>query len=223
MNCESVKKLLLEENLNDSERQEVAEHIRNCKECYSFSSQINDANGLLAKLKMSAPILDKPELLSFSILNQIRSEQRREVLQPSVWDTILSWFMMKQVRLALYSVLFLFAALYFYEEATALKSVVTLESNLTNAGQQYEASFSDNMPNLSFFYDAYKLLAGEKKHLNLSKEWLVVNKSFIKELLGEYNSLTPEKKKEVNEMKKKLTKEQIEFLDELMGIKNNKE
>ncbi|MFA7420937.1 MAG: hypothetical protein WCZ90_14740 [Melioribacteraceae bacterium] len=221
MNCESVKKMLLEGETKTSENLEVTEHLKNCEECLSFSSNIKTAESQLAMLKNSKPILNEPELLSLSILNQIRSEQKKDILQPSILDAILNWFMLKQVRLALYSVLFLFSSLYFYEEAVALKNVVALESNLNNAGQQYEASISDNMPNLSFFYDIYKLIAGEKKHLNLSKEWLVVNKSFIKGLLGEYNSLTPEKKIKVDELKKKLTKEQTEFLDELMNVKKN--
>lgn len=221
MNCESVKKMLLAEEKMISVSLEVTEHLKNCEECRVFSSNVKIAESKIEMLKTSKPILDEPELLSLAILNQIRSEQRREILQPSIWDALLNWFMLKQVRLALYSIMFLFSTLYFYEEAIALKSVVTLESNLNNAGQQYEAGISDNMPNLSFFYDFYKLIAGEKKHLNLSKEWLVVNKSFIKELLGEYNSLTPEKKIKVDELKKKLTKEQIEFLDELMNVKKN--
>ncbi len=221
MNCESVRKMLLEDETTTSESLKITEHLKNCEECRSFFSNIHSAESQIAKLKNSKPVLDEPELLSISILNQIRSEQSKGILQPSIYDALLNWVMLKQVRLALYSVLFLFSTLYFYEEAIALKSVVTLESDLNNAGQQYEASISDNMPNLSFFYDAYKLIAGEKKHLNLSKEWLVVNKSFIKELLGEYNSLTPEKKIKIDELKKKLTKEQTEFLDELMNIKKN--
>lgn len=221
MNCELVKKMLLVEEKMTSVSLEVTEHLKNCQECLSFSSSIKTVESQIAKLKNSKPILDEPELLSLSILNQIRSEQKKEILQPSIWDALLNWVMLKQVRLALYSILFLFSTLYFYEEAIALKSVVTLESNLNNAGQQYEAGISDNMPNLSFFYDIYKLIVGEKKHLNLSKEWLVVNKSFIKELLGEYNSLTPEKKIKVDELKKKLTKEQTEFLNELLNIKKN--
>jgi hypothetical protein len=222
MNCESVKKMLLEEKTATSESLEVTEHLKNCEKCRAFSSNVKIAESKIDVLKINKPILDEPELLSIAILNQIRSEQRRENLQPSIWDALLNWFMLKQVRLALYSIMFLFLTLYFYEEAVALKSVVTLENNLSNAGQQYEASISDNMPNLSFIYDIYKLIAGEKKHLNLSKEWLVVNKSFIKELLGEYNSLTPERKKAVDELRQSLTKEQNEFLDELMN-NNEKE
>lgn len=221
MNCESVKKMLLVEEKMTSVSLEVTKHLKNCEECRAFSSNVKIAESKINMLKKNKPILDEPELLSLAILNQIRSEKRREILQPSIWDALLNWVMLKQVRLALYSIMFLFSTLYFYEEAVALKSVVTLENNLNNAGQQYEASISDNIPNLSFFYDIYKLIAGEKKHLNLSKEWLVVNKSFVKELLGEYNSLTPEKKIKVDELKKKLTKEQIEFLDELMNVKKN--
>lgn len=222
MNCESVKKMLLEEKTATSESLEVTEHLKNCEKCRAFSSNVKIAESKIDVLKKNKPILDQPELLSLAILNQIRSEQRRENLQPSIWDALLNWFMLKQVRLALYSIMFLFLTLYFYEEAVALKNVVALENNLSNAGQQYEASISENMPNLSFFYDAYKLIVGEKKHLKLSKEWLVVNKSFIKELLGEYNSLTPERKKAVDELRQSLTKEQNEFLDELMN-NNEKE
>lgn len=220
MNCESVKKMLLEAELDISQSYSVAEHIKSCKECKSFSANISKANSLLTNLKSNKPILDEPELLTGRILHQIRNEQvEKSGRQASPVDTFLSWFMFRQVRLAIYSVMLVFSALYFYEEATALKSVVVLENNLNNAGLRYEASFGDNLPNLSFFYDAYKLITGEKKHLNLSKDWMVVNKTFIKALLVEYNSLTPERKKEVDELRKSLTKEQNEFLDELMNVK----
>ena len=220
MNCESVKKILLEEDHHNFQDLELVEHVKNCPECRAFSAEVIAANAVLGKLKTSKPILDEPELLTSRILHQIRNEQveKRET-QTSPVDTFLSWFLVRQVRFVLYLIMVLFPTVYFYEEALALKSVVALENNLSNSGLQYEASLSDNLPNLSFFYDAYKLITGEKKHLNLSKDWMVVNKTFIKELLVEYNSLSPERKKEIDELRKSLTKEQNEFLNELINIK----
>lgn len=220
LNCESVRKTLLEGDHQNSRSIELSEHIQNCPECKSLSAEVNKANMMLGKLKESKPILDEPELLTSRILHQIKNEQvMRSKTQLSLIDTVLSWFLVRKVRLALYLIIVLFPAVYIYEEAAALKSVVVLENNLNSAGLRYEASFSDNLPNLSFFYDAYKLITGEKKHIGLSKDWLVVNKTFLKKLLIEYNSLTPERKKEVDELRKSLTKEQNEFLDELMNVK----
>ena len=220
MNCESVKKILLEEDHHNSQDSELVEHIQNCPECKAFSAEVIAANAVLGKLKTSKPILDEPELLTSRILHQIRNEQvEQDETQHSLMDTVSNWFLVRKVRLALYLVIVLFPGVYLYEEATALKSVVVLEDNLNNAGLRYEASFSDNLPNLSFFYDAYKLITGEKKHIGLSKEWMVVNKTFLKQMLVEYNSLTPERKREVDELRKSLTKEQNEFLDELMNVK----
>lgn len=220
MNCESVKKILLEEDDQNLRDLEFALHIKNCSDCKAFSLELVTANMIIEKLQAGKPILDEPELLTSRIMSQIRNEQvEKSETQLSFIDIVLSWVLVRKVRFALYLVIVLFPAVYLYEEATALKSVVALEDNLNNAGLRYEASFSDNLPNLSFFYDAYKLIAGEKKHIGLSKDWLVVNKTFLKQLLVEYNSLTPEKKKEVDELRKSLTKEQNEFLDELMNVK----
>lgn len=220
MNCESVKKILLEEDDHNLRDLEFALHIKNCPDCKAFSLELVTANMIIEKLQSGKPILDEPELLTSRIMRQIRNEKvEKSETQLSLIDTVLSWFMVRKVRFALYLVIVLFPSVYLYEEATALKSVVVLEDNLNNAGLRYEASFSDNLPNLSFFYDAYKLIVGEKKHIGLSKDWLVVNKTFLKQLLVEYNSLTPERKKEVDELRKSLTKEQNEFLDELMNVK----
>ncbi len=220
MNCESVKKILLEDDHQNIQSLELSEHILNCVECRTFSKEVDKAITMLGKLKDSKPILDEPEVLTSRILHQIRNEQvMRSETQLTLIDSVLSLLLLRKVRFALYLIIVLFPAVYLYEEAAALKSVVILENNLNNAGLRYEASFCDNLPNLSFFYDAYKLIAGEKKHLSLSKEWMVVNKTFLKQLLVEYDSLTPERKREADGLRKSLTKEQNEFLDELMNVK----
>lgn len=220
MECEEIKKILLEEDASYFTSAEVQNHIDGCIECKELLNNLSQAEFVLAKLKRSLPVLENPESLSHSIIKEIKAEQRIVNEHHSFSETFLSWFMLPQLRLALYSLIIFFFTVYSYEEVTALKSVVTLENNLKSKGANYEASMSDNLPNLSFLYDLYKLLAGEKKHLKLSEEWLVVNKEFLRKLFTEYSSLSPEKKKEFEELRKTLTKEQNEFVDELLNNKN---
>lgn len=220
MECENIKKILLEEDPNSFTKEEVQLHVENCKECKALLNNVNHSNLILTKLKRSIPVLEDPDSLSNSILNEVKAERRMVNTHHSFGETLLSWFMLPQMRLALYSLIIFFVVIYSYEEVTALKSVVTLENNLKSKGVNYEAGMSDNMPNLSLLYDLYKILAGEKKHLKLTEEWLLVNKEFLRKLFAEYNSLTPEKKKEFEELRKTFTKEQNEFVDDLLNNKN---
>lgn len=217
MNCKSVQEILLEKETGEKIPAELMVHLDSCASCKTFLEQVQSADKELLALRNSKPVLEYPDALTNSIMRSVslKNENRESFL-----DKLQYYLMMKQVRLALYSVIIIFAVGYFYEESTALNSVINLENKLNAAGTQYNASLSDNLPNLSFLYDVYKLLAGEKKHLKLSEEWLVVNKDFLRKLFAEYDLLSPEKKKEFEELRKSLTKEQNEFVDELLNNTN---
>lgn len=217
MNCKSVKEILLEKEIGGEIPAEIMAHLDSCTECSEFLEQVQSEDIKLSTLKNSKPVLDYPDALTYSIMNKIIAESETN---ESLFEKIQNCLMVKQVRLALYSVIVFFTVGYFYEESTALNSVISLENKLNAAGTQYNASLTDNLPNLSFLYDVYKLLTGETKHLKLSEEWLVVNKEFLRKLFAEYDSLSPQKKKEFEELRKTFTKEQNEFVDELLNSKN---
>jgi hypothetical protein len=225
MSCEEIKKVLLEaESIEEiiSNQIKIREHIERCSVCKLFIDKLKIADNNLSKLKQSRPELEEPELLTNRIMYKIRTELvAKEQNHKSVYDRISHWLILKQVRLALYSAILFFTVIYFYEEAAALNSLVKLETQLSETGQNYEASITDNLPNLSFLYDLYKLIKGDQKYLSLSKEWLVVNKGLLKQLLLEYDSLTPEKIKAFEKLRKNLTKEQNELLDEIMSLNKN--
>ncbi|MDP2037766.1 MAG: hypothetical protein Q8L04_10320, partial [Ignavibacteria bacterium] len=101
MNCESVKNFLLEKDHHDLHDLEFAEHVKNCPECKAFSTEVIAANAVLGKLKTNKPILDEPELLTSRIMRQIRNEKvEKSETQLSLIDTVLSWFLVRKVRLA---------------------------------------------------------------------------------------------------------------------------
>ncbi|MEW6196386.1 MAG: hypothetical protein AB1521_14650 [Bacteroidota bacterium] len=220
MKCDEVKKIILEsENFEYAKLQnrELLKHISSCHECSHFFVNAEKADNVISRLKTSTPILEDPETLTNEILNNIRFSIVRKKQSP-LTEIIFNWLLIKQVRFALYSILLFFIVLYFYEEATALKSVIKLEENLNKAGKHYEAGFGDNLPNLSFIYDIYKMIVGEKKYMNISKEWMVVNKKLIQQILTKYNSLALDRKNEIEHLRKNLSKEQNEFLDEILNI-----
>lgn len=225
MKCKDVKNILLEfESIELSEvyNKELIAHISDCPQCKLFLQEIENADSVIEKLKTNPPQLDDPDLITNKILYSIRKEQLQKAgVSESFIEKTSNWFLLKQVRLALYSIIVLFTILYFYEETVALKSVLTLEENLNIAGQSYEASLSDNLPNLSFIYDLYKLVKGEKKYLNLSNDWMMVNKDALRKILNEYSSIADERMGEIEMLRKSLSKEQNEFLDEILSIKKN--
>lgn len=216
MDCDSVKKSLMESIVSAGDK-EIVEHISNCGECSSFASDIEAVNTLVGKLKNSKPTLDEAEQLTLRIMNQIENEIKyNKAERSSFTEKFFDWLFVPQLRVILYSILFLLTGLYFLEEATALNDVIELENHLNDAGSRYEASFTEDIPNLSFLYDAYKMLIGERKHVNLSKEWMIVNKKFIKEVFLEYDNLSPEKKGIIDKLRQNITAEQKEFIDELL-------
>lgn len=211
-NCGQIKELISSKQLDEltpGERNFIEEHISSCNECKSIYETIMKADNVIAKMKTTKPVLSNEEFLIEAIMQKVNkphSSQNKEA-EYYFYDKLLLFVSHKSVRYALTTILFVMMSLYMFEEYSAVKDITRLESQLNKIAQvnntKAEIISFDNVL-LKFFYDAYKFARGNSSYVKLTKDWLLVNKKDLRNLLLDYEKLDEPTKVKIKSLQSEL-------------------
>lgn len=211
-NCGQIKELIsskLFDELTTAERNFIEEHISSCSECKNIYETIKRADNVIIKMKTVQPVLDNEEYLIDAIMQKINKPNFTQNNEREYYshEKILQFVFHKSVRYALTTILFIMMSLYMFEEYSAVKDITQLESQLNKTAQlsntKAEIISFDNAV-LKFFYDAYKFARGNSSYVKLSKEWLLVNKEDLRNLLLDYEKLDEPTKAKIQSLQSEL-------------------
>jgi len=212
MNCSQIKELIFSKRLDEltpAEKSIIEEHISSCHECKSIYESVQRAESVLVKMKIRQPILDNEEILVNSIMQKVNSKSSNQRYENEFYffERLILFVSQKSVQYALTSILFIVVSLYMFEEYSAVKNIIQLESQLNNTVQVNNSkaeiiSFDNDI--LKFFYDAYKFARGNSSYVKLSKDWLLVNKEDLRNLLLDYEKLDEPTKAKIKSLQSEL-------------------
>lgn len=212
MNCKQIEKLLFSkrrDELTPAENNLIEKHILSCRGCKSNYELIQKAESVLIKMKLQQPFLDNEEFLVNSIMREVkrRPSDLKYEKEITFFGRVVLFVSQKTVRYALTSVLLIMVSLYMLEEYSAVKEITQLENQLNNTAQVSNRkaeiiSFDNDI--LKFFYDSYKFVRGNSSYVKLSKDWLLVNKEDLKNLLFDYEKLDEPTKTKIKSLQSEL-------------------
>ncbi|MBI5729789.1 MAG: zf-HC2 domain-containing protein [Ignavibacteriales bacterium] len=212
MNCRQIEELIFSKRLDEltpAEKSIIEKHISSCHDCKSIYESVQRAESVLVKMKIQQPILDNEEILVDSIMQKVNSKSSNQKYENEFYffEKLILFVSQKSVRYALTAILFIMVSLYMFEEYSAVKNITQLENQLNNTAQVIETkaeiiSFDNEI--LKFFYDAYKFARGNSSYVKLSKDWLLVNKEDLKNLLLDYEKLDEHTKTKIKSLQNEL-------------------
>jgi len=211
-NCGQIKELVSSKQLDElttDERNFIEEHISSCNECKNIYETIKKADNVIAKMKTTQPVLSNEEFLIDAIMQKVNRphSSRNKEIEHYFYEKLLLFVSHKSVRYVLTTILFIMMSLYMFEEYSAVKDITRLESQLNKTAQlsntKAEIISFDNVV-LKFFYDAYKFARANSSYVKLSKEWLLVNKEDLRNLLLDYEKLDEPTKAKIQSLQSEL-------------------
>ncbi len=211
-NCGQIKELIsskLFDELTAAERSLIEEHISSCNKCKSIYKETQKADNVIVKMKTVQPILDNEEFFVDAIMEKISKQHptQKHETEYYFYEKLLLFVSHKSVRYALTTILFIMMSLYMFEEYSAVKDITQLENQLNKTAQlsntKAEIISFDNVV-LKFFYDAYKFARGNSSYVKLSKDWLLVNKEDLRNLLLDYEKLDEPTKAKIQSLQSEL-------------------
>lgn len=212
MNCRQIEELIFSKRLDEltpAEKSIIEKHISDCPECKSIYDAIQKTESVLVKMKIQQPILDNEKILVDSIMQKVNKTVSipKHKTEFSFFDKLMLFVSQKSVQYALTAILFIMVSLYMFEEYSAVKNITQLENQLNNTAQVIETkaeiiSFDNEI--LKFFYDAYKFAHGNSSYVKLSKDWLLVNKEDLRNLLLDYEKLDEPTKTKIKSLQSEL-------------------
>jgi len=212
MNCSQIKELVFSKRLDEltpAEKSIIEKHISLCQDCENIYESFQKAESVLGKMKIRQPILDNEEFLVDSIMQKVNSKSSDQKYENEFYffEKLILFVSQKLVRYALTAILFIIVSLYMFEEYSAVKNIIQLESQLNNTVQVNNSKaeiISFNNDILKFFYDTYKFAHGNSSYVKLSKDWLLVNKEDLRNLLLDYEKLDQPTKTKIKSLQSEL-------------------
>jgi len=211
-NCGQIKELISSKLLDEfttAERNLIEEHILSCNECKGIYEAIKKADNVLVKMKTVQPIIDNEDFFIDAIMQNVNKPHSTQIHKTEYYfyEKLLLFISHKSVRYALTTILFIMMSLYMFEEYSAVKDITQLENQLNKTAQlsntKAEIISFDNVV-LKFFYDAYKFARGNSSYVKLSKDWLLVNKEDLRNLLLDYEKLDEPTKAKIQSLQSEL-------------------
>jgi len=212
INCGQIEELIfskMSDELTPTDKSIIEKHILSCPECKSIYESTRRAESLLAKMKANQPVLDNEEILVDSIMQRVSSSFSNHKNESKFYffERLILFVSQKSVRYALTAVLFIMVSFYMYEEYSAVKNITQLENQLNNTAQVINTraeiiSFDNDI--LKFFYDVYKFARGNSSYVKLTKDWLLVNKEDLRNLLLDYEKLDEPTKAKIQSLQREL-------------------
>jgi hypothetical protein len=221
MNGKEIKRLLEIKRYDELTEEEirVIEEFFSQRDGYSdylFASIEYDK--MLAKMKKSVPALDDPEELTRDIMDSIQEKSSVSNLN-SLTDRILDAIAVPQIQYALKALLVLIFCFYFYEELTFTYNLSNLENKYyseTVAAAGIESIINNEVSIINKIENLYELVIDEKDYLDLSDEWVLMQRTEQKRIISYYINYVLGDKYEKQELLKLVDRlDNINFLDGL--------
>ena len=212
MKCGQIEELIFSkrsDELTPVEKSIIEKHILSCPKCKSIYGSTLKAESVLVKMKTHQPVLKNEEFLVDSIMQKIISSPANQKFENQFYllEKLILFVSQKTVRYALASFLFIMLSTYMFEEYSAVKNITELENRLNITALTVETraemvSFDNGV--LKFFYDAYKFARGNSSYIKLTKDWLLVNKKDLRNLLLDYEKLDEPTKAKIQSLQREL-------------------
>lgn len=196
MNCTEVRQRmdLRDDECDPRELAEMHRHCSTCPECAAEYSRVIAGRKLMSTLQHQIPTLSHPQLLTSSVLERIEQASAHEASKASgTWlDRLAAWLDRPALTWAMASALLAITGSFAIEYTSAYVSVKVLEDHVQ---QQSALRAESDMAAIhqSALVDAVatltKKLSGNPSYMELSQNWVMIDKASLERLFQLYDEL----------------------------------
>ena len=186
------KMFLRDDELTAEELKGIERHRDECAACAAEYDSLQPVHRVARLLQHNEPKLTNPGFITGTILNKLRHDQLLALRTTTMYDRFIVWLSTPGVRLASASLLFAIVGSFALEYSSAYLQIKELESTMTRTSRERgPRSVSTLAPGdaADMISDAAKVIAGKKSYLEVSGDWVMINRGSIKKLVLLYNEL----------------------------------
>jgi hypothetical protein len=196
MTCKEFKKYayLSDDELDAETLSRRQRHRSECTACALEYGRIERARRMIRELGERQPVLTDPLLLVNAVIGRIERDAAvpTRSLPVSLVDRLIIRLSSPGIRAALASALLLIAGSFVLEYTSAFVQMKTFEVAMGKKSamhEQYETAGMEQNRLLSAASEVTKFISGKRSSLELTDQWLVMNKQSFEEFLLLYHDL----------------------------------
>ena len=186
------KMFLRDDELTAEELKGLERHRNDCTACGAEYRSLQPVRRVVQLLQHNEPKLRNPGFITEAILNKLRDDQRPALHTMTVYDRFVAWLSTPGVRLTSASLLFVIVGSFAVEYSSAYVQIKKLETTVAKSSfERGTQSVSTLAPGdaADMISDAAKVIAGKKSYVEVSGDWVMINRGSIKRLVLLYNEL----------------------------------
>jgi hypothetical protein len=194
MNCRSINKLLFlkPDELSKKEMKKLSSHLENCSNCWVEREEIKKAYGVMSGINKLKPVEVDSPFFEEEILRSIEELTGKKSKSEELINAIVGFLSKSQIRFVLSALLVFIFGFYFFEESSMVSGISRLEKNTSESfsSEVISSGVLDNQIKvLNVLPELYDLINRKKNYAELSENWILINKSGLKEILQLYDKL----------------------------------
>jgi hypothetical protein len=196
MKCNEFQELmyLRDDELDAGELSELKRHRSECTGCAAEYERAESIRKITDLLKVQNPVLSDPLILMNSVLSRIENDALKvhASRSESAFDRFVAVLAEPRLRIAMVSLLFIITGTFTVEYTSAYVYMKSYEVRIDKSSSQQEdaAAMLIGQGNLlTTAEDLSKLISGKQSFVEVSENWVMINKNSLEKLLLLYDEL----------------------------------
>lgn len=186
---------LRDDELEEQERIQLEHHKSECASCAAEYARVESARKTIRAMNSRPPVVSDPLLLINEVIGRIeRGEKKASPSAPqSALDRLTLWLSVPIVRGAMAGLLLLISGSFVVEYTSGFVTMKGAEEEIERSSSfhdQYSAAGMMDQGNLvNTAAELLKLISGKRSYVELSNDWVVMDKQSFGQLLLLYKNL----------------------------------
>jgi len=185
---------LRDEELEARERSKLERHRSECAACAAEYARVESVRKITAALKAQNPVFTYPLLLTNSVISRIEEDAVpvRSSRPESFFDRLAAMLAAPGMRIVMASLLLFIAGVFAVEYTSAYVSIKGYEEHINTISSQDKDAAAAMMAQgnlLTTAEDLSKLISGKQSFVEVSENWVMINKNSLEKLLLLYDEL----------------------------------